>query len=92
MELEAAGRTNESVSIGFGYRTLRDGNLAVVAWLPDLFEKSIRLERPPRNSGNIRQELRMSLTAYAVKWRESPLSTRPALLAERFNCFGESSD
>src|SRR5260370_1203343 len=40
MELEAAGRTNESVSIGFGYRTLRDGNLAIVAWLPDLVEKS----------------------------------------------------
>ena len=40
MELEAAGRTNESVSVRFGYRTLRDGNLAIVAWLPDLFEKS----------------------------------------------------
>jgi hypothetical protein len=40
MELEAAGKTNESVSIGFGYRTLGDGNLAIVAWLPDLFEKS----------------------------------------------------
>jgi hypothetical protein len=40
MELEAAGRTNESVSISFGYRTLRDGSLAIVAWLPDLFEKS----------------------------------------------------
>jgi len=40
MELEAAGKTNESVSIGFGYRTLRDGNLAIVAWLPDLVEKS----------------------------------------------------
>jgi len=40
IELEAAGRTNESVSIGFGYRTLQDGNLAIVAWLPDLIEKS----------------------------------------------------
>jgi len=39
-ELEAVGKTHESVSVGFGYRTLRDGNLAVVAWLPDLFEKS----------------------------------------------------
>ncbi len=39
-ELEAAGKTDESVSIGFGYRTLRDGNLAIVAWLPDLVEKS----------------------------------------------------
>ena len=40
LELEAAGKTNESVSVGFGYRTLRDGNLAIVAWLPDLVEKS----------------------------------------------------
>jgi|HubBroStandDraft_5_1064220.scaffolds.fasta_scaffold65315_1 hypothetical protein len=40
IELEAAGRTNESVSISFGYRTLWDGNLAIVAWLPDLVEKS----------------------------------------------------
>lgn len=39
-ELELSGKTNESVSIRFGYRTLRDGNLAVVVWLPDLFEKS----------------------------------------------------
>ncbi len=40
MELEAAGKTDQSVSISFGYRTLQDGNLAIVAWLPDLFEKS----------------------------------------------------
>jgi hypothetical protein len=39
-ELESTGKTGEVVSIGFGYRTLRDGNLAIVAWLPDLFEKS----------------------------------------------------
>jgi hypothetical protein len=39
-ELESAGKTNEYVSIRFGYRTLKDGNLAIVAWLPDLFEKS----------------------------------------------------
>src|SRR5688500_13568804 len=35
-ELERAGRQRETVSIRFGYRTLRDGSLAVVAWLPDL--------------------------------------------------------
>lgn len=39
-ELEAAGKTNEYISIRFGYRTLEDGNLALVVWLPDLFEKS----------------------------------------------------
>ena len=39
-ELEAAGKTNEYVNVRFGYRTLHDGNLAIVAWLPDLFEKS----------------------------------------------------
>jgi hypothetical protein len=39
-ELESTGKTSEVVSIRFGYRTLRDGNLAIVAWLPDLFEKS----------------------------------------------------
>lgn len=39
-ELEIAGRTSDVVSIRFGYRTLRDGNLAIVAWLPDLYEKS----------------------------------------------------
>lgn len=39
-ELESMGKTGEAVSIRFGYRTLRDGNLAIVVWLPDLFEKS----------------------------------------------------
>jgi hypothetical protein len=39
-ELEATGKTSEYVNIRFGYRTLRDGNLAIVAWLPDLTEKS----------------------------------------------------
>jgi hypothetical protein len=39
-ELESAGKTNEYISISFGYRTLRDGNLALVVWLPDLLEKS----------------------------------------------------
>lgn len=39
-ELETAGKTNEYISIRFGYRTLRDGNLALVVWLPDLLEKS----------------------------------------------------
>ena len=39
-ELESTGKTSEYVSISFGYRTLRDGNLVVVAWLPDLFDKS----------------------------------------------------
>lgn len=39
-ELETAGKTSEYVNIRFGYRTLQDGNLAIVAWLPDLVEKS----------------------------------------------------
>ncbi len=39
-ELEAAEKTNEYISIRFGYRTLQDGNLALVVWLPDLFERS----------------------------------------------------
>lgn len=39
-DLEKAGKREESVSIRFGYRTLKDGNLALVAWMPDLFEKS----------------------------------------------------
>jgi hypothetical protein len=39
-ELKRKEKTNEFVSIRFGYRTLKDGNLAIVAWLPDLFEKS----------------------------------------------------
>jgi len=39
-KLESMGKTSEMVSIRFGYRTLRDGNLAIVAWLPDLLEKS----------------------------------------------------
>lgn len=39
-ELESAGKTDEFVSIRFGYRTLHDGSLAIVAWLPDLIERS----------------------------------------------------
>ena len=39
-ELAEAGKQDESVDIRFGYRTLKDDNLALVAWLPDLFEKS----------------------------------------------------
>ncbi len=39
-ELEQLGKTDERVYVDFGYRTLEDGNLAIVAWLPDLFEKS----------------------------------------------------
>lgn len=39
-ELESSGNTANSINIQFGYRTLKDGNLAIVAWLPDLFQKS----------------------------------------------------
>src|SRR6185437_1132253 len=39
-ELETAQKTNEYIDIRFGYRTLEDENLALVVWLPDLFEKS----------------------------------------------------
>jgi hypothetical protein len=37
-ELESMGKTSEFISVRFGYRTLKDGNLAIVAWLPDLFK------------------------------------------------------
>jgi hypothetical protein len=39
-QLEIEGRTDEYVDIRFGYRTRIDGSLALVVWLPDLFEKS----------------------------------------------------
>src|SRR5438132_1880136 len=39
-ELERAEQRDKSVNIRFGYRTLKEGNLAIVAWLLDLFEKS----------------------------------------------------
>ena len=39
-ELEAVERTKEYLNIRFGYRTLIDGNLTLVVWLPDLFDKS----------------------------------------------------
>jgi hypothetical protein len=38
--LESQGKAGETIDIRFGYRTLRNGNLAIVVWLPDLFEKS----------------------------------------------------
>jgi hypothetical protein len=38
--LEAESRTDESISVRFGYRTTADGELAVVIWAPDLVEKS----------------------------------------------------
>lgn len=39
--IQAAGREQEDfVDVRFGYRTRADGSLALVAWLPDLFEKS----------------------------------------------------
>src|SRR5208282_3023416 len=39
-ELEASGKTDESLSVRFGFRTLWDGNTAIVAWLPDLLKRS----------------------------------------------------
>jgi hypothetical protein len=39
-ELEAAGKTSEAMSVRFGYRSLRGGDLAIVAWAPDLVRKS----------------------------------------------------
>jgi hypothetical protein len=38
-ELDSEERFDRNVDIRFGYRTLKDGNLAIVAWLPD-FKKS----------------------------------------------------
>jgi len=44
-ELESIGTTSEFVRIRFGYRTLRDGNLAIVAWLPDLEKSRAHVQR-----------------------------------------------
>jgi hypothetical protein len=38
--LEATNRTDEVIDVLFGYRTLHNGDLAIAAYLPDLFEKS----------------------------------------------------
>lgn len=44
--LEAENRTDEWISVRFGYRTTADGELVVVAWARDLVEKSpFHLER-----------------------------------------------
>ena len=48
-ELEATNRTDEVIDVLFGYRTLQNGNLAIAAFLPDLFEKSKK--HVPRWSG-----------------------------------------
>jgi hypothetical protein len=39
-ELETAGKVDTAISVRFGYRSLRDGKLAIVAWVPDLYRKS----------------------------------------------------
>ena len=39
-ELESDRRTDEYISVRFGYRTLKNGSHALVVWLPDLFQKS----------------------------------------------------
>jgi hypothetical protein len=39
-ELETAGKVGAAISVRFGYRSLLDGKLAIVAWLPDLYRKS----------------------------------------------------
>ena len=44
-ELEEAGRTIEYLRLQFGYRTLADGELAVVLWLPDLEEAKMHQDR-----------------------------------------------
>lgn len=48
-ELEITNQTDEFIYVLFGYRTLQDGNLAIAAFLPDLFEKSKK--HVPRWSG-----------------------------------------
>lgn len=37
-ELEESGDTDEWLNLKFGYRTLNDGSLAIVLWLPDLMK------------------------------------------------------
>lgn len=44
-ELENSGQTSEVIRIRFGYRTLRDGNLVIVAWLPDLKKSEVHAQR-----------------------------------------------
>jgi hypothetical protein len=39
-ELEMAGKAGEAIRVRFGYRSLLSGDLAIVAWLPDLFRNS----------------------------------------------------
>lgn len=39
-EFEEADQADQSISLRFGYRTLKDGNLALVVFLTDLTEKS----------------------------------------------------
>ena len=39
-ECDAAGLTDEIIDVQFGYRTLSNGELAIAAYLPDLFKKS----------------------------------------------------
>jgi len=44
-ELENNGKTSESIRVRFGYRTLRDGSLAIVAWLPDLKNSKAHIQK-----------------------------------------------
>lgn len=59
-ELAQAGQTNKAISVLFGFRTLDDGQLALAAFLRDLFEKSkfhldrwepFRLQQPQWEKG-----------------------------------------
>ncbi len=44
-ELERAGDTDKYLDVRFGYRTLETGDLAIVVWLPDIFNASKHLSR-----------------------------------------------
>jgi hypothetical protein len=40
LQQEDLGQEIDYINVRFGYRTLKNGYLAIVAWLPDLYEKS----------------------------------------------------
>lgn len=40
LQQEDLGQEIDYINVRFGYRTLKNGSLAIVVWLPDLYEKS----------------------------------------------------
>lgn len=72
--LDAAGRTDESIGVLFGYRTLASGELAVVVWGPDLFDKS---------AWHVQQWSAFRIDGRAVDWMPVADDTRFTLWTRR---------